>query len=85
MGIGYNTSVVRDGLVLYLDAANRKSYPGSGTVVKDIVSNSINGTLLNGVSFSNSNKGIFSFDGVDDYINLQDISILNSTINGNTN
>ena len=85
MGIGYNTSVVRDGLVLYLDAANRKSYPGSGTVVKDIVSNSINGTLLNGVSFSNSNKGIFSFDGVDDYINLQDISILNNTINGNTN
>jgi hypothetical protein len=85
MGIGYNTSVVRDGLVLYLDAANLKSYPGSGTVVKDIVSNSINGTLLNGVSFSNSNKGIFSFDGVDDYINLQDISILNNTINGNTN
>jgi hypothetical protein len=85
MGIGYNTSVVRDGLVLYLDAANPKSYPGTGTIVKDIVSNSINGTLLNGVSFSDLNKGIFSFDGVDDYINLQDISILNNTLNGNTN
>ena len=30
MGVGYNTSIVRDGLVLYLDAANSKSYPGSG-------------------------------------------------------
>lgn len=32
----YNTSIVRDGLVLYLDAANIKSYPGTGTVWKDL-------------------------------------------------
>lgn len=31
MGVGYNTSIVRDGLVSYLDAANPKSYPGTGT------------------------------------------------------
>lgn len=30
MGIAYNTSIVRDGLVLHLDAANPKSYPGTG-------------------------------------------------------
>ena len=36
MGIGYNTSIVRDGLVLYLDAANPKSYPGSGTTWFDL-------------------------------------------------
>jgi hypothetical protein len=31
MAISYNTSVIRNGLVLYLDAANPKSYPGTGT------------------------------------------------------
>ncbi len=35
MGIAYNTSIIRDGLVLYLDAANVKSYPGTGNVWKD--------------------------------------------------
>jgi len=36
MGIAYNTSIVRDGLVLHLDAANVKSYPGSGTSASNI-------------------------------------------------
>lgn len=36
MGIAYNTSIVRDGLVLHLDASNVKSYPGTGTVWKDL-------------------------------------------------
>ena len=36
MGIAYNTSVVRDGLVLHLDAANVKSYPGTGTTWSNI-------------------------------------------------
>ena len=48
MGIAYNTSIVRDGLVLHLDAANKKSYPGSGTVWSDLSGNDRNGTLLNG-------------------------------------
>jgi hypothetical protein len=31
MGIIYNPTIVNDGLVLYLDAANPRSYPGTGT------------------------------------------------------
>jgi hypothetical protein len=84
MAIAYNTSVVRNGLVLYLDAANPKSYPGSGTTVFDM-KNGINGTLINGVSFNSTNKGHFSFDGLDDYINLGDNALLNNTLNGSTN
>jgi len=84
MAIAYNTSIVRDGLVLYLDAANPKSYPGSGTTVFDLKLIN-NGTLINGVSFNSSNNGIFSFDGVDDYINLGDIATLNNTLNDSTN
>lgn len=66
MGIAYNNSIVRDGLVLHLDAANPKSYPGSGTTWKDLSGNGNNGNLINGVSYSSDNKGKFSFDGNDD-------------------
>jgi hypothetical protein len=66
MGLGHSPSIVRDGLVLYLDAANSKSYPASGTTVFDLSSNQNNGTLVNGVGYSGSNLGSFSFDGVDD-------------------
>jgi hypothetical protein len=31
MAFNYSPKIVTDGLVLYLDAANRYSYPGSGT------------------------------------------------------
>lgn len=68
MAIGYNTTVVRNGLVLHLDAANVKSYPGSGTVWTDLSSNGNNGTLTNGVGYSANNKGSLVFDGVDDRV-----------------
>jgi hypothetical protein len=68
MGISYNTSVVRDGLVLYLDAANPKSYTGSDILWKDLSGNGNNGTLVNGVGYSPDNKGSMIFDGVNDFI-----------------
>lgn len=48
MAIVYNTSVVRSGLVLHLDAANVKSYPGSGTTWFDLSGNGNNGTIVSG-------------------------------------
>ena len=33
MAVGYNPKIVTDGLILALDAANVKSYPGSGTTL----------------------------------------------------
>jgi hypothetical protein len=67
MGIGYNPRIVTDGLVLCLDAANAKSYPGSGNTWTDLSGNGNNGTLTNGPTFSSSlNGGSLSFDGVDD-------------------
>ena len=38
-------NVVIDGLVLYLDAANRKSYKGSGTNWIDLTTSAANFTL----------------------------------------
>jgi hypothetical protein len=67
MGINYNPRTVTDGLVLALDAANTKSYPGSGTAWTDLSGNGNTGTLVNGVGYSGSNGGALTFDGVDDY------------------
>ena len=67
MGISYNTSTVRDGLVLHLDAANRKSYPGTGTTWNDLSGNGNNSTLVNGPTFSSNNSGSMSFDGGNDH------------------
>jgi hypothetical protein len=71
--IAYYGGIVRDGLILNLDAAKRDSYPGSGTVWRDIVGTN-NGTLTNGPTFSSANGGSIVFDGVDD----------NTSFSGNT-
>ena len=80
-------NIVRDGLVLYLDA--KYSYPGaSGTnpdtyTWYDMSGNENNGELINGVSYSGTDGGSLSFDGVDDYINAgtPSISVGKITVN----
>jgi hypothetical protein len=54
--------IVTDGLVCCLDAANRKSYPGSGTTLYDLSGNGTNATLANGASFNSSEKGYITFN-----------------------
>lgn len=66
MGLGHGASVVTNGLVLNLDAANVKSYPGSGTAWSDLSGRGNNGTLTNGPTFSSGNGGSIVFDGVND-------------------
>jgi hypothetical protein len=53
---------------MYLDAADKDSYSGTGTSWDDLSGNENNGTLTNGPSFLPSvNGGVISFDGVDDF------------------
>ena len=62
-------NIVREGLVLHLDAGSAASYPGTGITVTNIGSVSAQGaTLLNGVSYGNANKGYFITDGSNDTI-----------------
>ena len=63
-------NVVEEGLVLYLDAGNDVSYPGSGNKWFDLSNNGNTGTLVNGVGYSASNGGALSFDGSDDKVSL---------------
>ena len=68
MAFGNGPRVVTSGLVLALDAADKNSYPGSGTTWFDISGNNNHFTLYNGVGFSSVNGGILTFDGVNDYV-----------------
>jgi hypothetical protein len=70
MGAYAGPEIVEDGLVLALDAANPKSYPGSGTTWTDLSGNGNTGTLTNGPTYSSANGGSIVFDGVDDGVNL---------------
>jgi hypothetical protein len=69
MGIDYNNIIVSDGLSVYLDAANARSYSGSGITVSGLVGG-IGGILVNGIGFSSQNNGSFFYDGSDDYLRL---------------
>jgi len=68
--------IVTDGLVLNLDAARQNSYAGIGTAWRDLSGNGNTGTLTNGPTYSSGNGGSLSFDGVDDYTLLGNISQL---------
>jgi hypothetical protein len=66
--VGGGVNIVTDGLVLYLDAANTKSYVSGSTTWNDVSRSGNNGTLTNGPTFNSGNGGSIVFDGVDDYI-----------------
>ena len=68
MAIEAGPRIVTNGLVYDLDVAVSRSYSGSGLTVYDAETSAIGGTLVNGVTYSSSNLGYFSFDGVNDYI-----------------
>lgn len=68
MGFYRGPNIVRNGLVLCLDAASRRSYPGSGTTWFDLSGLNNTGTLTNGPTFNSANAGSISFDGTNDYV-----------------
>ena len=69
MGLAHSPNIISDGLVFYLDAANTRSYSGSGLTVNGLVGG-IGGTLINGTGYTSANNGSFIFDGTNDYINV---------------
>jgi hypothetical protein len=78
MAFSFSPKIVTNGLVLYLDAGNSKSYPGTGLTWSDLSRSGNNGTLTpgaSGLTFNSSNGGSLVFDGVDDFISIPDINI----------
>lgn len=80
MGIAYNPRIVTDGLIMYVDAANSKSYSGSGTTWTDISGNGNHLTLYNTPTFATN---VFQFNGTNQYAeNSLNLSTGTSTIMG---
>ncbi len=73
MGIIYNSLTPTEGLVLSLDSANRRSYPGSGNTWFDLSGNGNNGSLTGGPVLGSGLTGGISFDGVDDHVAISRI------------
>ena len=62
-----NKSIVTDGLVFYVDAANKQSYPGSGADIDDLVGVNT-GSLSSSPTFEGVNGGVLDLDNTDQII-----------------
>jgi len=80
MGLTHSPHIVTDGLVLCLDAANARSYPGTGTTWSDLAGSN-NGTLTNGPTFTTANRGGITLDGTDDKISISNTDIFSLVAN----
>lgn len=76
MAVSYSPNISRDGLVLCLDAGNRSSYPGSGTVWNEL-SNNMSAELVNSPTFNSQNNGFFQFV-TDDYARIPNNTTLDT-------
>ena len=68
--VSSTSPIVTSGLRLYLDAGITASYPGTGITWTDLSGNGVNGTLINGPTFSSADGGSIVCDGTNDYITL---------------
>jgi hypothetical protein len=69
MAFANGGSIVTNGLVLALDAADRNSYVSGSTTWFDVSGNNNSGSLTNGPTFNSGNGGSIVFDGTNDYVN----------------
>jgi nucleoside-specific outer membrane channel protein Tsx len=67
MAFANGGSIVTNGLVLALDAADRNSYVSGSTIWSDLSGNGYNATLTNGPTFTTGSGGGIVYDGTDDY------------------
>ena len=77
MACNAGPDIIEDGLVLCLDAGNKLSYPGTGSVWYDISGNGNHFNLYNVPTFDTDNGGSISFNGTDEYarsVNTIDLS-----------
>jgi hypothetical protein len=67
-------NIITNSLVLNLDAANTKSYPGTGATWIDLSKTINNATLINSPTFNTSNGGSIVFNGSSNFANVPNIS-----------
>lgn len=68
MAFNYSPKINRKGLFFCIDAANKRSYNGSGSLLSDISGQNNNATLVNGPTFTTDNNGAITFDATNDTV-----------------
>ena len=68
MGLDHSPLIVTNGLQVFLDAGNIRSYSGTGNTAFDLSGTGNTSALTNGPTFNSSNLGAFVLDGTNDYI-----------------
>ena len=79
MGFFDGPTIVTNGLVLSLDAADKNSYSGSGNTWNDLSGNNNTNTLVNTPTFSSTNNGGLVFNGSNQYVTASDSTSLRPT------
>ena len=64
-------SIITQGMIIGLSGSFISSYPRNGTTWYDMVGN-VNGSLVNGATYSTDGMGCISFDGSNDSVSLSD-------------
>jgi hypothetical protein len=72
-------NIIKNGLVLNIDAANYLSYVGTLSTAYDLSGFGNTATLVNGTGFTGTNGGAFLFDSTDDYISMGTASSVKPT------
>lgn len=65
-----NPQIVTNGLVVYLDAANIRSYTSGSTTWRDLSGNNITGSINNSPGFISDGGSSFSLNGTNQWFNL---------------
>lgn len=76
MGTFYSPRITTTDMILSVDAANSRSYPGSGTAFYDLSGNG-NTFTITGATYNSS--GYFSFSGTSQYMNCSSFTVGNLT------
>lgn len=69
MGLKHHPKIVTNGMFVYYDLANIRSYVGSGVTINNLFAG-YGCTIVNGPTYSSSNAGYLIFDGTNDYAQL---------------
>ncbi len=75
MGLNYNPAAVIQGLVMYMDITNPRSYSGSGNTVYNLTNSGIAATIIGGITYDNDNKKNLNFNGSSGYMFSNDTSM----------
>jgi hypothetical protein len=73
-GSTFSNSIITNGLICHLDAANKNSYAGSGVTWTDLTGNGNNFTL-NNITYNSGNGGYMVLNGTNGYASISSLNL----------